>query len=59
MIPQKKKVILTPKELQLKYKLSNLTNEQLNLIDEYCTNNMKKLKNLSYKVFKILNIPLS
>lgn len=35
----------------MKEKLKNLTSQQLKLIDEYCKNNMSKLKKISYNAF--------
>lgn len=59
MIHEKRKVILSEKELELKEKLSNLTTNQMNLINEYCDNNWQKLKNISHNAFGKFNIPLS
>ena len=50
---------MTAKELELKDKLSRLTDEQEKVIDEYCANDMKKLKSISFNAFRGYNIPLS
>ncbi len=50
---------MTTKELELKEKLSQLTEEQERIINDYCANNMLKLKGISYNAFRGYNIPLS
>ena len=50
---------MTTKDLELKEKLSRLTEEQEKIINEYCENDMKKLKSISFNAFRGYNIPLS
>lgn len=49
---------MNEKDIQLRSKLSSLTNQQKAWIDEYCTHDMRKLKNICKTYIQRLNIPI-
>lgn len=48
---------MNEKDIQLRSKLSSLTNQQKAWIDEYCAHDMRKLKRISNEYARRLNIP--